>query len=84
MHADDEGPLESMAVEVLDYLALHPLAADSSDGVARWWLGATRAGASLQQVERALELLVSRGRMRRLKLTDGTVLYSLSLPADRQ
>jgi hypothetical protein len=84
MHAADEGLVETLAVEILDYLASRPLAADSVEGVARWWLKPARAGVSLGQVERALGLLVSRGRMRRLSLEDGTVLYSPLLPGDRQ
>jgi len=84
MRAVDEGLVESLAVEILDYLASHPLAADSVDGVARWWLGPARASVTVEQVERALELLVARGRMRHLRLTDGTVLYSPALPSDRQ
>jgi hypothetical protein len=84
MRAVDEGLSENLAVEILDYLASHPLAADSAEGVARWWLGPARASVTQEQVDRALELLVLRGRMRHLTLTDGTVLYSPALPVDWQ
>jgi hypothetical protein len=80
MRADDEAQVEAVVVAILDHLRTHPLAADSVDGVARWWLGPAQASATLQQVERALERLVTRGVMRKLRLMDGTWLYSQALP----
>lgn len=80
MRADDEAQVEAVAMAILDHLRTHPLAADSVDGVARWWLGPAQAHATVQQVERALELLVARRAMRRLRLMDGTLLYSQAPP----
>lgn len=80
MHADEEGLLDAVAMATMDYLQSHPLAADSVDGVARWWLGPPYASVTAAQVERALERLVARHTMRRLDLMDGTILYSLVLP----
>ncbi len=76
-------PVEVVAEAILAHLEAHPLAADSADGVARWWLGTDGSGVTLEQVERALDLLVSRRVMRRLSLIDGTCLYSQS-PSTRQ
>ncbi|HJV60825.1 MAG TPA: hypothetical protein VJ743_07750 [Albitalea sp.] len=81
MRADEEGLVDAVAVAILEHLRTHPLAADSAAGVARWWLGPAHASVTVPQVERALELLVARRQMRRLALTDGTVLYSQALPA---
>lgn len=83
MHADDEGVVEAVAVAITHHLQSHPLAADSVDGVARWWLGTAHAGVTVAQVERALDLLVARHAMRRLRLTDGAFLYS-QVPPTRQ
>jgi hypothetical protein len=84
MGADQqEGPVEVMAKAILAHLETHPLAADSASGVARWWLGTDGSGVTLEQVEQALDLLVSRQVMRRLSLVDGTRLYSQS-PSMRQ
>lgn len=80
MRADDEAQVEAVAVAILEHLRTHPLAADSVDGVARWWLGPAQAQVTVQQVERALELLVARHLMRRLRLMDGTYLYSQAPP----
>lgn len=58
------------------YLANHPLAADSADGVARWWLTPHGMQASPADVEAALATLVRRGRLRCVTLADGNRLYS--------
>ena len=76
MHASGGAPLEAIAAAILAHLAAHPFAADSADGVARWWLGASFANVPSGQVQQALDLLVERGALRRLKLMDGTFLYS--------
>lgn len=78
MRVDDEGRLEGIAVAILDHLRRYPQAADSPSGVARWWLGAGYAGVAVEDVERALDLLVARHAMRRLNLMDGTALYLCS------
>ena len=58
------------------HLAAHPQAADSAEGVTRWWLGAAGLVASVDQVERALATLVAMQRMRQVRLADGSTLYS--------
>lgn len=78
MHADEAGLVDAIAAAIVAHLQAHPLAADSADGVARWWLGPAHSTVTLQQVERALELLASRGLLRRLTLMDETILYSLA------
>lgn len=76
MLADERGPVESVAAAILKYLEAHPLAADTAEGVARWWLGPTDPTVTVAQVERALKLLESRRAVQRLTLIDGTILYS--------
>lgn len=57
------------------HLASHPLAADSAEGVARWWLAVHGVVASALEVEQALATLVRRRRLRRVSLADGNTLY---------
>ena len=83
MRADDQSLVEAIAAEIRHHLETHPQAADSADGVARWWLGPASVGMTLSQVEHALNLLVARHAMRRVELTDGTFLFS-QVPAIRQ
>jgi Fe2+ or Zn2+ uptake regulation protein len=61
--------------DILDYLVNHPQAADSVDGVTRWWLAQNGTAPPQAEVERALATLVERGLLRRVELPDGTVLY---------
>ena len=76
--ADSRESLDAIAAAILGHLDRHPLAADSASGVAQWWLGPVHARATLEQVEQALDMLVARGQLRRLALSDGTTLYSRS------
>jgi len=80
MHVDEKGLVDAIATAILVYLQSNPLAADSADGVACWWLGPALSNVTVEQVERALKLLVSRRALRRLRLMDGTVLYSQLQP----
>jgi len=57
----------------------HPAAADTVEGVWRYWLPPA-AGASRDLVERALELLMRRGSVGRRSLPDGGVIYVLASP----
>jgi hypothetical protein len=83
MRADEPDPVEAIVSAILIHLESHPRAADSAEGVARWWLRPTQVGVTVEQVERALNCLVARGTMRRSQLIDGTFLYS-EVTATRQ
>ena len=73
--AESTDAAELVAALVLAYVAGHPHAADSLDGVTRWWLGDDgRFGADA--VERGLERLVEAGHLRRERLADGRCLYA--------
>lgn len=69
--ADDDAVVRA----ILAYLDAHPHAKDSAAGVARWWLPAGTQ-ATPREVEAALERLVGQGRLRRVRLADGSVLYA--------
>lgn len=68
--------ISELTAAIETYLATHPLAADSVDGVARWWLSSHGQQASPAEVEAALAALVRRGRLRCVTLADGNRLYS--------
>jgi hypothetical protein len=69
------GSHDALIDAILAHLADHPLAADSADGVARWWLAGNVPAASAESVEQALSVMVARGQLRRVELPDGTVIY---------
>lgn len=63
-----------LALEIERYLASHPHAADSLDGVVRWWLTRSREEPA-HKVRRALDYLVSCGVVITKTLAGGKVLY---------
>jgi hypothetical protein len=75
---DDQSPRvkADLVQAILYYLASHPHAADSAEGVAHWWLGPYAAAVALPDVELALRQLVERKELRQESLADGTTLYS--------
>jgi len=73
-HAATDDEVERIALQIERYAALHPTAADTPEGIARWWL-AEAGEFELKRVEAALDLLVLRGRLQRQPLPDGNALY---------
>jgi Fe2+ or Zn2+ uptake regulation protein len=61
---------------VLDYLVRHPSAADSAEGVARWWLMDLSEPVQPGAVKLALESMVRQGLLRTATLADGSTLYA--------
>jgi hypothetical protein len=81
-HADAE--VEGIARELEQYVSLHPTAADTPEGIARWWLGRQEQPA-LNRVEAALELLIARGVLASRMLPDGKLIYACATrPAYRR
>jgi hypothetical protein len=72
MPGDTEDDVEVVAAEIGAYLRVHPDAADTVEGVARWWL---RRPPSREAIERAMALLLNRRIVERLTLPDGTVIF---------
>jgi CTP-dependent riboflavin kinase len=68
--------IHAIADEIRRYLSAHPDAADSRDGVLRWWLTRQRIEESADAVQRALEYLVSQGKITRKVMQDGTIVYA--------
>ena len=67
--------VNTVADEIARYLHDHPDAADSLDGIRRWWLPRVRLEEATAQLEDAIEELLRRGVVVRQVLADGTVLY---------
>jgi Fe2+ or Zn2+ uptake regulation protein len=63
--------------EAIDrYVDEHPNAADTPEGVRSWWIAHHPQGASFEDVQKALDFLVSQGRLSRVTLVDGTTVYT--------
>jgi hypothetical protein len=72
---DGDDPAQVIAVLLLKYLAAHPDAADSIEGICRWWLP-NHIASRTADVEAVLERLVRTGELTRRQLPDGGVLYA--------
>ena len=59
-----------------DYLDRRPDAADSIDGIHRWWLPAALHDGAPELVEAAVAALVADGTLRSVVQEDGRVIYS--------
>jgi hypothetical protein len=67
--------VEHIARELEGYVGRHLEAADTLDGIARWWL-ARPVQPALDDVEAALDILVRRKLLSRRSLPDGNTLYA--------
>jgi len=67
--------VQIVAASLHDYIARHPDAADSIEGIRRWWLP-SRVAASAADVQAALDCLVLAGVLSRRALPDRGMLYS--------
>jgi hypothetical protein len=65
-----------IAVVIRQYLATHPKASDSLEGVQRWWLGEGEVEAPSTTVQQALDELVRNGALVKRMLPDGAVVYA--------
>ena len=68
---------EELARLILGYLREHPGAADTLEGITKWWVMRQRISESTEAVQRALEKLVSEGLIARRRTVDGQSSYSL-------
>ena len=75
MPTDDE-QVQALARGIERYLEQHPNAADSLEGIQRWWLARQRYAENALKVERALERLIAKGIVVRRILPDGKAVYS--------
>lgn len=68
--------IDYIARKIADYCREHPNAADTSDGIIKWWLSREQVGCTPELVERALGYLIAEGTVTKTILTDGRTLYS--------
>ncbi len=63
------------AQEIRDYLRAHPNAADSAQGIAKWWLGRRRYEEAIETVRSALDYLVAEGTVIKRKTVSGETVF---------
>lgn len=65
-----------LAGQIEAYLLAHPEAADTIEGVAKWWLDREKHQNARKFVESALELLEEQGAVVKSPLINGRFIYS--------
>lgn len=78
---DFEERVAEVAGEIRRYLERSPMAADTLDGIRRWWLQLQRYTEAHAVVETALELLIDDGTVLAKTSEHGETVYRRS-PAD--
>lgn len=67
-------PSDAIATAILLYLERHPAAADTAEGITKWWLP-EGSHADLAEVERSLHKLLAQGCISRQTNADQHVMY---------
>jgi hypothetical protein len=67
--------VDRLAAAIARYVSAHPNASDTVEGVGRWWVAEEAARARTEQVEQALERLITAQRLTRRTLPDGRPVY---------
>ena len=70
-----ESSADRLAGLIEAYLARWPRAADTEQGIADWWMRDAGMSPSADEVAVALDALLARGVVRRIRLPDGTQIY---------
>lgn len=70
--------LPSPAPEILDYLARHPDAQDTIDGILQWWLLDVCIRKWTPKIAETVSLLVEKGFLEMKSSGDGHFLYRIS------
>lgn len=73
----EEDDVESVAAEIMGYLQERPMASDSLDGIAHWWLVQQAIVKNIDLVEQALEKLDQEDKVTRKININGGTIYSL-------
>lgn len=61
LHAQTSEEESPVAAAILDYLAEHPQAMDTLEGIAEWWLARQRVRIEVRAVASALQQLTEQG-----------------------
>jgi hypothetical protein len=75
LRTDRETMVQASAHEIEQHVAQNPSAADSAEGIHRWWLSAPLREEPLICVQAALDRLVARAALSEIRLESGRVVY---------
>jgi hypothetical protein len=69
---------KALEQRILEYLAAHPLACDTLEGVAKWWVMSQQIAETILAVRGALDRLKQRGLVEEQRCADGQTLYRIT------
>jgi hypothetical protein len=72
---DDDEAVHLVVRGISSYLADHPEAVDTAEGILHWWLPRLRIDATVSAVHCALDRLRAQGTVERRALPDGRHVY---------
>ncbi len=67
-----------MARMILGYLHKNPDASDTLEGILEWWLESERIEKSVNKVSGALEILLEKGLLKKVKSENGPLVYKIN------
>jgi hypothetical protein len=70
--------LPSPAPEILDYLARHPEAQDTLDGILHWWVLDAHIRKWVPEIAKTMAQLVEQGFLEETRSPDGKIFYHIS------
>lgn len=73
--------LQSVVQRIVRYLAAHPDAKDTAEGIGRWWIGEALPPKSIRE---ALDLLVSEGFLMKREAPSVEPIYGLNKKAGEE
>ena len=71
-----QSEIAAIADEIIRYLDTHPKAADTLEGITKWWVARQRYYESAEKVQKALEFLVVRELITRVERNTGDIIYT--------
>ena len=74
----DEARVAALCGEIQRYLDQHPDAADSVEGIRRWWIARIRLEETAKYVQEALDRLVAQGVVVKRVMPDGTAVFEMA------
>lgn len=76
----NDSEVQQIAVQIESYLANHPHAADTLEGISKWWIPGKRIEASRFIVEQALDYLYAKSVIKFNYNPSGNKVYSRNKP----
>ena len=70
--------VEKIAKLIESYINRHPNASDSMEGIAKWWIPRMQEYTQTERVLLALDILISKNVLKRIKDVNGQVNYKSS------